>query len=69
MEKNYSVFGNGKTHLVLSDKAFEAYSNTYPLEIRERATENGYVYDIIGIVDIENLSENELNECLEGLAD
>lgn len=37
--KNYKVYGNEKTHLELSEKAYKAYSSYDPIEIRE------YEYD------------------------
>lgn len=46
--KNYKVYGNESTHLTLSDRAFDIYSNTDPLEILEHETDGEYLYSING---------------------
>ena len=64
--KNYTVFGNERTNLKLTEKAQAVYDVTDPLEIREFGDNNGnYSYDIIGCFERSALSADELNNYLE----
>ena len=61
-------YGDENTHLVLTDKAFEAYSNTDPLKILEYEDEDGnYTYEFRGAFDSYELTADEVNEWLEDL--
>ena len=68
------IYGNEKTHLELTDKAFDIYSNTDPLRIveEEYEDENGekkYRYFIAAFFGDKAMTENELNAFLEYMAD
>ena len=60
-------FGDTKTHLDLTEKARRAYDEFSPLSIYEIETDDGYTYDITGCVQATGLTEDEVNETLEGL--
>ena len=67
--KNYKVYGNEKTNLVLTPKAQAVYSVTDPLEIREFCTEDGeYTYDLVGCLEAHGIPSAEVNSVLEDLA-
>lgn len=59
MRKQY---GNERTSLTLTDKAFKIYSNS-DFIIYEEETENGYTYTIDGYTD--DLTEKDVNDFLE----
>lgn len=60
------TYGNEKTHLTLTDRAFEAYSNTDPLTIFEHEDEDGVLtYSMRGSIEAENLTADDVNEWLE----
>jgi len=68
--KPYKIYGNENTALKLTEKAAEFTATCDPLEIREYTNEDGtHTYDVIGIVDSYNLTEDDLNELFEGMAD
>lgn len=60
------IFGNEKTKLSLSDKAFEMYSRCDPCEITEH--DDGS-YSIRGIEDRDGMTASEVSEFFEELAD
>ena len=56
------IYGNDKTNLVLSDKAFEVYSNTDPLKIIE---EDDGTYSMTGCIERHGMTEDDVNTVLE----
>lgn len=68
------IYGNEKTHLTLTKKAYQIYSNTDPLRIIEEEYEddNGekkYRYFFAAYFGDMAMTEGELNAFLEGMAD
>lgn len=64
------IYGNEKTHLTLTDKAFAAYSVTDPLTIVEFEDDTGMVsYSMHGAVDRGGMTEESVNAILENLVD
>ena len=68
------IYGNEKTHLELTEKAYQIYSNTDPLRITEEEyeDENGdkkYRYFIAAYFGDKPMTEVELNAFLEEIAD
>ena len=63
------TYGEDRTFLRLTDKAFTVYSDTDPLKIIEKYTNSGYRYDLEGCISDSNLTEAEVNELLEHLWD
>lgn len=68
------IYGNEKTHLNLTEKAYQIYSNTGPLRIVEEEYEddNGdkkYRYFIAAYFGDKAMTEVELNAFLEEIAD
>lgn len=60
------TYGNEKTNLTLSEKAFKAYSNSDPCDIIEH--DDG-TYSMRGILDRDNMTEADVNQVLEELWD
>ena len=68
------IYGNEKTHLTLTDKADQIYSNTDPLRIVEEEyegedEEKKYRYFFAAYFGDMAMTEGELNTFLEGMAD
>ena len=68
------IYGNEKTHLELTDKAFDIYSNTDHLRIVEEEYdsddgEKKYRYFIAAYFGDKAMTEDELNAFLEYMAD
>ena len=68
------IYGNEKTNLTLTEKAYQIYSNTNPLRIVEEEYEdkNGekeYRYFIAAYFGDKPMTEVELNAFLEEIAD
>ena len=68
------IYGNEKTHLELTEKAYQIYSNTDPLRIveEEYEDENGdkkYRYFFAAYFGDMAMTEAELNVFLESMAD
>ena len=68
------IYGNEKTHLTLTEKADQIYSNTDPLRIVEEEYddeygEKKYRYFIAAYFSDKAMTENELNAFLENMAD
>ena len=68
------IYGDEKTHLELTEKAYQIYSNTDPLRIveEEYEDENGdkkYRYFIAAYFGDKPMTEVELNAFLEKIAD
>ena len=68
------IYGDEKTHLELTEKAYQIYSNTDPLRIveEEYEDENGdkkYRYFIVAYFGDKPMTEVELNAFLEEIAD
>lgn len=59
-------YGDGKTSLVLTEKALAAYSESDPLDIIE--TDDG-VFSMRGIEDRDNMTAEQVNTWLECLYD
>lgn len=55
-------YGATTTNLKLTEKAEKIYSVTEPCEIIEHETEDGYRYSISGIIEAENLTNEQINE-------
>ena len=68
------IYGDEKTHLELTEKAYQIYSNTDPLRIIEEEYEDEdgkkkYRYFIAAYFGDMAMTEGELNAFLEGMAD
>ena len=68
------IYGNEKTHLELTEKAYQIYSNTAPLRIVEEEYEDEdgekkYRYFIAAFFGDKPLTEVELNAFLEYMDD
>lgn len=68
------IYGNEKTNLELTEKAYQIYSNTDPLRIveEEYEDENGdkkYRYFIAAFFGDKAMTEKEINAFLELMAD
>ena len=64
------IYGNEKTHLTLTEKAYQIYSNTDPLRIIEEEYEDKdgekkYRYFIAAYFGDKAMTENELNAIKE----
>ena len=64
--KHGKVYGDEKTNLELSKKAYLVYMDTFPLDIIEK--ENG-LYDMHGIFDEKDITAEKVNMMLEELAE
>ena len=63
-------YGDEKTHLVLTDNAYDAYSGTDPLDILEYEDEDGnFTYSFRGAIVAVDLSADSVNRLLEELFD
>ena len=58
------IYGDEKTNLTLTDKAFEVYSNTDPLKIIE---EDDGTYSMTGCIERFGMTEDQVNAVLESL--
>ena len=68
------IYGNEKTHLELTEKAYQIYSNTDPLRIIEEEYEDEdgekkYRYFIAAFFGDKPMTEDALNAFLEAIAD
>ena len=68
------IYGDEKTHLELTEKAYQIYSNTDPLRIIEEEYEDEdgekkYRYFIAAYFGDKAMTENELKAFLEYMAD
>ena len=68
------IYGDEKTHLELTEKAYQIYSNTDPLRIVEEDYEGEdgekkYRYFIAAYFGDKAMTEVELNAFLEDMAD
>ena len=68
------IYENEKTHLELTDKAYQIYSNTDPLRIIEEEYEDEtgdkkYRYFIAAYFGDKPMTEKEINAFLELMAD
>lgn len=68
------IYGNEKTNLTLTEKAYQNYSNTDPLRIVEEEYEDEdgekkYRYFIAVFFGDKPMTESELNAFLEYMAD
>ena len=68
------IYGNEKTNLTLTEKAYQIYSNTDPLRIIEEEYEDEdgkkkYRYFIAAYFGDKAMTEDELNAFLEEIAD
>lgn len=62
-------YGNEKTNLTLTDKAYAFYCDADPMSIYERETDEGFRYALRGFVDCNNLTAEQVNATLEELFD
>ena len=60
------IYGNEKTNLTLSDKAYKVYRNTDPLKIVE---EDDGTYSMTGCFELYGMTEKDVNRVLEQIAD
>lgn len=60
------TFGDEKTHLNLTNKAWKVYSNS-DICIIEEETENRIIYNLCGAIIQNNLTEKDVNDVLESL--
>ena len=68
------IYGNEKTHLELTEKAYQIYSNTDPLRIIEEEYEDEegekkYRYFIAAYFRDKGMTAEQINEFFEALAD
>ena len=68
------IYGNKKTHLTLTEKAEQIYSNTDPLRIIEEEYEDEdgekkYRYFIAAYFRDKGMTAEQINEFFEALAD
>ena len=68
------IYGNEKTNLTLTEKAYQIYSNTDPLwiveeEYEDEDGEKKYRYFIAAYFGDKAMTEDELNAFLEYMAD
>ena len=68
------IYGSEKTHLTLTEKAYQIYSDADPLRIIEEEYENDdgekkYRYFIAAFFGDKPMTEAELNAFLECMAD
>ena len=68
------IYGNEKTNLTLTEKAYQIYSNTDPLRIIEEEYEDEdgekkYRYFIAAFFGDKAMTEKEINAFLELMAD
>ena len=68
------IYGHEKTHLTLTEKAYQIYSDTIPLMIIEEEYEDDdgqkkYRYFIAAFFGDKPMTEFELNAFLEDIAD
>ena len=63
------IYGNEKTSLTLTEKAQKAYSETDPIRIEEVETDDGYIYNVSGCIECNNLTEEAVNRVFEDLYD
>lgn len=64
------VYGDTKTSLELSPKAYEIYINSDPCVICEHETESGdLTYSMSGIIERDGMTAEEVNELLEQLGE
>lgn len=74
-EKDYIMknlgkrYGDEKTNLTLTDKAYACYSVTDPISIYERETDEGFRYALRGFDDCDNLTAEQVNATLEEIYD
>lgn len=61
------IYGDTKTHLVLTEAAEAFYSSADPISIEEVETDNGFLYNISGIMERSRLTADEVSEALEDL--
>jgi hypothetical protein len=64
--RDYKIFGNERTSLQLTDKAFKIYSGSDPFQIREHSDGT---YSTHGIIDRDGMTAQEVNELLESLGE
>ena len=70
MKKHCKVYGDTKTSLTLTEKAYSAYSQCDPCSIREYESDDGdLLYAISGIDDRRDMTEEDVNRYFESLAD
>lgn len=62
-------YGDEKTNLTLTAKAYAAYCDTDPLSIYERETDEGFRYALRGFDDCDNLTAEQVNATLEEIYD
>ena len=60
------IYGNEKTNLELTDKAFAVYSDTDPLKIIE---EDDGTYTMTGVFERYGMTAEDVNRVLESFAD
>ena len=70
MKRHGKSYGDTKTSLTLTEKAYGAYSQCDPCTILEYEDEDGtLLYSISGIDDRRDLTEADVNRYFENLAD
>lgn len=67
---NIKQYGNTKTKLSLTERAYDIYRDTDPLDIWEVEDEDGNcTYSIRGAIEADDLTADEVSEYIEVLAD
>lgn len=63
------IYGNTKTHLRLTGKAFDFYSVTSPLIIEEfyNSEADDYIYRVTGAIEADGITEQQLVRAIEDL--
>ena len=68
-EKTMKIFGRDATNLTLTAAARAVYNNSDPLTITEIETDDGFLYNITGIIERNGLTADQVNEALESLCE
>lgn len=69
MKRLGKSYGDEKTNLTLTGKAYAVYCDTDPISIYERETEEGFRYAVRGFDECDNLTAEQVNAMLEELYD
>ena len=62
------IYGNDKTHLTMTKRAQAFYDCTDPITIEEIETDDGYLYNVSGVLERDCMTEDELNAALESMS-
>lgn len=69
MKRLSKRYGDEKTNLTLTGKAYAFYCEADPMSIYERETDEGFRYALRGFTYCDNLTAEQVNSTLEELFD